>query len=298
MDPKGHNYILEYRLRDLDQDLHRRFTDTVFAMQNTLFHFKRLFPEYTDHSSLHSMSVINFCNQLIGPEQLERLNADSIYSLLMACYLHDSGMGISMDQYLDFSKEIDRGDYFDRHPDASVAAVVRDFHQEYSAVFVRRFREFLEIPSPEHEYAIIQVCRGHRKTDLFDPSEFPLHYRVPGGNEIYLPYLASLIRLADEIDVVAARNPMMLYDIESFTNDLDISYHKRHRAVRSLQVTEKAFILEVCPAEPEIEEMIESMVIKMQETLDLCRKATEEGSPFRIRQEKVIVRKTEGSFVP
>ena len=43
---------------------------------------------------------------------------------------------------------------------------------------------------------------------------------------------------------------------------------------------------------------IESMVIKMQETLDLCRKATEEGSPFRIRQEKVIVRKTEGSFVP
>ena len=90
----------------------------------------------------------------------------------------------------------------------------------------------------------------------------------------------------------------MLYDIESFTDSFEASYHKRHRAVRSLQVTEKAFILEVCPAEPEIEEMIESMVIKMQETLDLCRKATEEGSPFRIRQEKVIVRKTEGSFVP
>ena len=172
MDPKGNNYILEYRLRDLDQDLHRRFTDTVFAMQNTLFHFKRLFPEYTDHSSLHSMSVINFCNQLIGPEQLERLNADSIYSLLMACYLHDSGMGISMDQYLDFSKEIDRGDYFDRHPDASVAAVVRDFHQEYSAVFVRRFREFLEIPLRSMSTLLFR-CRGTERQTCLIRRNFP-----------------------------------------------------------------------------------------------------------------------------
>ena len=287
MEDYAHNYMMEYRLRDLDPALHKSFTDTVFAMQNTLFHFRRIFPEYTDHSALHSLTVIDFCNRLIGPDQLEQLNADSIYVLLMSCYLHDSGMGISMDQYREFSKEIEMGDYLNRHPDAPLADIIRDFHQEYSALFVHRFHDFLEIPSPEHEYAIRQVCRGHRKTDLLDPAEFPPHYSAANGNEIYLPYLASLIRLADEIDVMASRSPGMLYDVESFTDAVEIAYHKRHAAVRRLHITDDAFVLDVCPAEPEIEVLIDKMVTKMQETLDLCRKATEKGSPFRIRQERI-----------
>ena len=285
----AYNYILEYRLRDLDPELHRRFTDTVFAIQNTLAQFKRLFPEYTDHSSLHSMTVIDFCNQLIG-DQLAGLNADSIYVLLVSCYLHDVGMTVSMEQYEDFSKEIDRSEYLKTHPDASISEIVRDFHQEYSACFIRRFSDFLEIPSQEHEHAIIQVCRGHRRTDLLDPSEFPVQYTVPNGNGICLPYLASLIRLADEIDVVASRNPAILYDIESLMDPFQIAYHKRHQAVHELHITDDAFVLEVCPAEPEIEEMVAVMVGKMRETLDICRKATS-VTPFRIRQEKVIVRK-------
>lgn len=34
--------------------------------------YRRLFPEYTDHSELHSMTVIDFCNRLIGSEQIEK----------------------------------------------------------------------------------------------------------------------------------------------------------------------------------------------------------------------------------
>ena len=80
------DFLLENRLRKLNPELHQRFADTVVSIRKTLFRFRKLFPEYTDHSGLHSMTVIDFCNRLIGPEQAERLNADSIYTLLMSCY--------------------------------------------------------------------------------------------------------------------------------------------------------------------------------------------------------------------
>lgn len=60
-------YLLECRLQQMSHSLHQRFTDTVFAMKHTLFRYQQLFPEYTDHSTLHSMTVIYFCNRLIGP---------------------------------------------------------------------------------------------------------------------------------------------------------------------------------------------------------------------------------------
>ena len=287
-------FLLEGRLRQLSPYLHQRFSDTVFALQHTLFRYQQLFPEYTDHSTLHSMSVINFCNQLIGPSQADRLNEDAIYTLLMGCYLHDVGMGISMKQYEEFSQELPIEEYLQGHPGAEVTDIVRDFHQEYSALFVRKYAEFLEIPSPEHVFAIMEVCRGHRKTDLWDQQLFPPHWTVANGHEVYLPYLASLIRLADEIDVTAARNPAMLYDIERLTDELEINYHKRHKAVRHLEITDDSFVLQVLPCEPQVEAMIEAMTDKMQKTLDRCRAVVAANTPFQISQTRVRVQRVEG----
>lgn len=51
---------MEKRLRDLDPALHRRFTDAVSAVQGMLFRCRRRFPEYNDHSGLHSMGVMEY----------------------------------------------------------------------------------------------------------------------------------------------------------------------------------------------------------------------------------------------
>ena len=288
------DYMLEKRLMMLDPELHRRFQDTVFAMQNILFRFRQLFPEFTDHSALHSMTVIDFCNRLIGPEQIEKLNADTIYVLLVGCYLHDVGMGISEEQFREFGKEIDFGDYYEKHPGADMGRIIRAFHHEFSAAFIRKFAEFLEIPTPKHECAVIQVCRGHRVVDLFDRTEFPLHFTVPNGNEINLPYLAALIRLADEIDVAADRNPLMLYDMESFADEHEIAYHKRHQSVQELVITEDALTLLVRYVDPDTDQMVRTMVQKMEQTLQNCREAAQAGSPFRISQSKILIQDITG----
>ena len=284
----NHDFAMERRLRRLDPELHKRFTDAVFALQYNLSNYKLIFPEYTDHSNLHSMTVIDFCNRLIG-SRIDRLSADALYVLLMGCYFHDTGMGITMKDYEAFSREIDFGNYFDTHDRDNLPATIRDFHNEFSGLFIRKYAELFEIPSEAHLWAIIQISRGHRKTDLMDEAEYPIALKMPGGNAVCLPYLSALIRLADEIDVAAARNPILLYDIEALTDEVEIIENKKVKAVRSLEVSDDAFTLFVDASDADILARVRRMAAKMLRTLDDCRAAVLDRTPYVITQERIIV---------
>ena len=289
MAPKEHDFAMERRLREADPELHRRFTDAVFSLQHILSNYKLLFPEYTDHTELHSLTVIDFCNRLIG-DQIGRMNADETYVLLMGCYFHDTGMGVTQKDYEAFSKEIDFGDYFKTHSRENIPAIIRDFHHEYSGRFIRKYAEFFEIPSEEHLWAIMEVARGHRKTMLTDEKAYPPAMPFPGGATVCLPYLSALIRLADEIDVASARNSPLLYDIGSITDDTQRMYHKRTRAVRDLLVSADAFTILADAQEPEILDAVRKMAEKMSETLEECRRAVNGRTPYQITQERIVVK--------
>ena len=274
-DEAKHDYAMERRLRDLNPELHRRFTDAVFALQYNLSNYKLIFPEYTDHSNLHSMTVIDFCNQLIG-NQIERLNADELYALLMGCYFHDTGMGITRRDYEEFSVQIDFRDYFDTHSIDDLPGTIRSFHNEFSGCFIRKYAELFEIPSETHLWAVIQISRGHRKTDLLDEQEYPRAFIGRGQ--------ASAV-----IDVAAARNPILLYDIETLTDAVEIIENKKVKAVRELLVSEDEFVLRVDRSDAEILGQIRKMVGKMQKTLDNCREAVRQRSPYVITQQRVRI---------
>ena len=289
MPEDANSFALEFRLRELDPDLHTRFTDCVFVLQKILSNYKLLFPEYTDHSELHSLTVIEFCNTLIG-DRLDRLNKNEIYVLLCACYFHDTGMGITRKDFDAFSRKIDFGDYFKTHPNPSPSEQIRDFHNEYSGLFIRKYAELFEFPSSAHLEAVIQISRGHRKTDLKDERAYPIELPTPDGETICLPYLAALIRLADEIDVTADRSSKLLYDLEAITDEHQLFEHKRHRAVRELVISRDAFTLMIDDSDPVILAMIQKMAAKMQQTLDTCRDAVNGRTPFEITQRRVVLR--------
>ena len=287
------DFAMERRLQELDPNLHRRFTDAVFALQHILSNYQLLFPSYTDHTELHSLTVIDFCNRLIG-EQIDAMNADEIYSLLMGCYFHDTGMGVSKKDFEAFSREIDFGDYFETHSRENVTQTIRDFHNEFSGRFIRKYADFFEIPSEEHLWAIVEISRGHRKISLMDENSYPTVYQVPGGNTLCLPYLAALIRLADEIDVSSARNSALLYDIdymETFAAKDSVVEFKRHDAIQELLVTPEAFVLHVRTDEEGIMESIRKTAGKMQRTLDNCRQAVNSRTPYVITQERIDVQR-------
>lgn len=282
-----YDYLLEKTLKERDPDLHSRFKDMVFSVQNLLSRYKKLFPEFTDHTEFHSLTVIDSCNRLIGEEQIKKLNTDEIYILLNACYLHDVGMGISEKEYEEFKDPAEEEAYFKSHPDDDMMKYIRYNHQEFSGAFIEKYADLLEFPSPEHTYAIRQVSRGHRKNDLYDDTEFPRDYKLGNGNTVNLAYLSAIIRMADEIDVLATRNPELLYDIEDLVTDIDILFGKRVAAVRSMNMTRDSFILHAESDESEVIKMLNEMVIKMQETLDYCRDVIKKKSDFELTQKKV-----------
>lgn len=286
-----YDYSLERRLKELSQDLHLRFADTVFSLQHILSNYKLIFPEFTDHTELHSLNVIEFCNKLIG-DQISKLNADEIYCLLLGCYFHDTGMGISQSDFDEFSKQIDFGNYFETHEKDNYPEIIRNFHNEYSGLFIKKYAKFFEFPSDAHLFAVVQISRGHRKTDLFNDEEYPVAMPIPNSkNTICVKYLASLIRLADEIDVTAARNSKIIYDLNKITHEINIVEFMKHEAVKGLDINEKDFVMEVETDDQKIYNGLNKVAGKMQKTLDECRKAVNQVTPYTITQEKVSIKK-------
>ena len=287
------DFLMERRLKELSPDLHRRFRDTVFLAGRLLSGYRTLFPEYTDHSELHSLTVIDSCNRLIGKEQIGKLNEDELYVILVGCYLHDVGMGIGEKDYEAFKDSFDEKRFFETHPDATRADFVRTYHNEFSGLFIEKYADMLEIPSKEHAFAIRQIARGHRKTDLFDEAEYPADYPMPNGNTVCLPYLAALIRIADEIDVVASRNPLILYDIDTLTDEVEIVENKKLAAVKSMKMTKEAFLLSCETNEEDIYEGLVEMTGKMQKTLEQCSAVVRQRTSFVITQKRVVLQRNQ-----
>lgn len=283
-----YDFSLERRLLELSPNLHQRFTDTVFALQQILSNYQLIFPDFTDHTELHSLNIIEFCNHLIG-DQINRLNADEIYCLLLGCYFHDTGMGISHQDFEEFSKQIDFGDYFNNHSRDNYPEIVRSFHHEFSGLFLHKYAKFFEFPSEAHLFAIIQISRGHRKTDLLDHQEYPLNLQLPSGNTVCLPYLSALVRLADEIDVTASRNSKAIYDLNKIVEEIDLIEFMKHEAVQSLDIKEKEFVMVVSTDNEKIYDGLTILASKMKKTLDYCRNVVNDMTPFTITQETVRI---------
>ena len=281
------DYLLETRLKEENEGLHRRIKDSAVVLQKMLESFLPRFPYFTDHTLLHSMDVLEFSNMLLGEKQIGRLSAAECYVLIMACYLHDIGMGINQKNYETLSEMIDFGNYFDTHSKDDAETVIRDFHNEYSGLFIRKYAELFDIPCEEMTFAIVQVSRGHRKTDLFDKTEY-YDLNTPDG-VIHTAFLAAVIRLADEIDVGADRNSELLFDSSLVTKEESKKAFGTHESIRKVEVDEDAIVLYTKPIAPEYRELIKILANKIQETLDYCRDVAEKRSDFRITQTEVKI---------
>lgn len=287
----SNDFALERRLSELDKDLHQRFVDTVFALQHILSNYQLIFPDFTDHTELHSLNIIEFCNELVG-DQIDKLNADEIYSLLLGCYFHDTGMGISKKDFDIFSKQIDFGDYFETHDRNNYPEIVRNFHNEYSGLFIRKYAQFFDFPTESHLFAIMQISRGHRKTDLFNEEQYPNDLSIPNSdNKICVSYLSALVRLADEIDVTAARNSHMIYDLSKITKEIDLIEFMKHEAVKELQITEDEFVMRVLTDDDKMLESLNILAGKMKKTLDNCQVVVNGRTPYQITQKSVRIEK-------
>lgn len=280
------DYGIERRLAGLSPELHGRYRDCVVISQRMLCRYENYFPDFTDHTVLHTLDILELCNQLIG-SQLEKLNAQELYVLLMGALFHDVGMGVSVPDFEQFRKVLGVPEPAD---DTARAWAVRDHHQELSGLYLGKYGHLLDLPNEAYLQAVIQVCRGHRKTDLLDRTGYPPLFEVELGKTVHLPYLAAVLCLADELDIAAGRNVSFLYDVDKMPSARDRREFRKHMAIWRVELESERVVVHAWTEDGEIRAGVEEVTAKLREKLLLCRRVAAERSPFVITQADVVLR--------
>ena len=234
------DFYCEDKLMKLNSLLHKKYCDSLFVLIKILTSYRAVFPDYTDHSYLHTMNVLDYGNRLSG-NNIESLNCGEIYVLMMAAALHDTGMGISEDDYAEFISDERFKGYLMKNPDAPKQQIIRDLHHELSGCFIKKYSGLFEIPE-KFVFPIIQAARGHRRTNLMDRTEYPAEYHA-GKYIICLPYISAVLRLADELDIAAERNIRLDRSADEIKNAYSLSVWQLHAAIKDILLTERRCII-------------------------------------------------------
>lgn len=208
----------------------------------------------------------------------------------MGASLHDIGMGVSEADCHVFAKRVPGAEkYMEEHPNARVGDVTRAFHQEFSAEFVRKYKGLFEIPSEEHVYCIAQVARGHRKLNLLDKEEFDPHYRLANGNEVRLPYLAALVKLADELDIGADRNLLLnTADLADEISEFSLLCFRCHEAVPEINFDGGRITIYYQTDDAAVYEELMNLNRKEQKTFGEFTDVVRERTDFKLCQQEAV----------
>jgi HD superfamily phosphodiesterase len=265
---------IEERLTTTQPSLLTRLHETIKESTHLLGKYDANFPTYTDHSIQHTAEVFELAANLLNDDELENLNPDELYVLGAACILHDIGMCIP-EAFID-SKY--KADYLDKIGD-QVAAIkkedfIRDIHHELSQEFILREWEQLKIVDAKYAEAIALVAKGHRKVDLTDINIYRPQFFVKSGGRSFvcLPYLASILRMADELDVTNARTPKLLtkyYFPNSAKSQIE---WKKHIATSLVNFTEDKVRYEVKCTDQDIYAALQEQFDKIQNAINYCQK--------------------------
>ena len=183
------------------------------------------FPEFTDHSIIHSKTVLEYATYLLSDEK-DLLNDDEVYILIMSCYLHDIGMCPTNEM----KKEITNDSQFIKSGE-SFEEYLRKIHHEISYKYILAEWKSLKIINETYAEAIALVSMGHRVVDLFDQDKYNPNFSVKSGSDfVCLPYLAGILRLADELDITNDRTPDILYKGYFPSNKISKDEWEKHKA--------------------------------------------------------------------
>lgn len=284
----NYDFLLEMRLKELNNDLAHRYKCCTSLFEQMLKRFLAVFPNFTDHTLLHTLNVVNISNQLLQ-DQVELLNAEEIYVYLMSCALHDIGMGVSDKDLELFIDKVGIRSFVNHHPEMSKPALIRKYHNEFSATFVKKYWQVLEIPNDRYAEAIAEVGRGHRKTDLMDEALYPANYDLGNGKHINLAFLTALIRIADELDIASDRNPDLLYNREGWEgmSEKDLFEFSKHQAIHAVAYDEDTITVFADTDRPEIYQGIIDAAAIVKDTLDYCVSVMKSRSEICICCDKI-----------
>jgi hypothetical protein len=219
------------------------------------------FSDYTIHDIRHSEKVISILSWVIPTELLENMNDYELFFLIASCYLHDIGMA----DLPELSFENEPFDNIDEKRDS-----IRRLHHIRSEQFINNNFEKLCIED-EHQARIIgRICRGHREKiagDLYSNREMYTSKNI----SVNIPMLASLLKLADDLDLTFERTPKIIYDTLKPKSEVSKDEWARHLSTCGVgcdpQNSSRIIITAKC-WDLRIHRALKNLELKLQEELD------------------------------
>lgn len=266
-------YDLITRLEDEDS-LFPSFKKVCEEARDFLNRVSANFPTYTDHSITHSFTVIQRIEMLLNEEDIENLNNDEIYILLVSAILHDIGMGIPVD---DINEEIGsekcqllKHQYETEEIDVDF---IRKFHHELSYYFIMNNYEILGIINEDYAEVIALIAKAHRKVKIDDFNIYEIRKILRDGTDfVCMPYLACLLRLGDELDITNRRTPEIILKYYSPDDDEGIREFRKHIATNIVNRQDKLIIIKATTDSREVYNALDQMIKKIQKVLTNCQK--------------------------
>ena len=271
-------FALQKRLKQCSPSLHRNYLEASTGACMMLDRYRNVFPQYTDHSSLHCLNIMNLAGQLVG-DCLLQLNGSELYVLLTGILFHDLGMGISKADFEGLAPVLCGELYLAKGREAEL---IREYHQEFSALLVEKYSDIFEIRK-EYVFPVMQAVRGHRKTDLWDENAFPAAFQI-GTESVCLPYIAGIIRLADEMDLCRDRNSTLGGEEQMISDSYSRLVWRTHDTVTGMELTEKECILYAEGGDRDTWEELGKWTRKLQKTMDEVEQVITCRTPFFCRR--------------
>ncbi len=215
--------------------LYASFLEIINEAKDLLAKYSVNFPKYTDHSIFHSFTIIENIELLLDKKNINTLNADELYILLSSSILHDIGMCIEVNKIKEFIGKKEYKKLVELYEKDGDIDFIRNIHHEISYYFILKNFEALKIIDEDYAEVIALIAKAHRKEKIDNFVVYELKKTVRSGQEfVCMPYLACLLRLADELDITNRRTPEIIhkyYYPNEEKGKLEFEKHKSTRKV-------------------------------------------------------------------
>lgn len=264
---------LELKLKEVSPNLFGLFEETKKIVSKLLQTYIKNFPLYTDHSIEHTEQVLKIAGDLLTNEEINNLNGDELYVLCMASILHDVGMCIPEEKITEISKTDELIHYRKVNPDFTTERYIRDIHHILSMKFIIEEWETLKIPSEQYAKAIGLVAQGHRKVDINDFEIYDPQFFVRDGRDfVCLPYLACILRIADELDISNLRTPELLCKYYIPDNEISKREWNKHKSTIQVNYKNDKVLIKAKCTDHNILAALEEQFDKIKGVINHCQK--------------------------
>ena len=123
-------------------------------VQRMLEKYKKTYPNISDYSIMHFIDIAEFCDLIMDRQQLEDLNEDECYCLLMAALFAHTGFGLNQEI---MNKYISKLGIQKQTQSLTFLQIMSKYHVLFSACLIEEYGDIFEFPSEIHKHAIISM---------------------------------------------------------------------------------------------------------------------------------------------